>query len=124
MSQLLILAIFSMILALIFYTTGVFAERKQRKLKVWHAVIFICGLIFDTLGTNLMSKISRNTFAFNLHGITGLTALILMAFHALFAIIVLIKKDDNAQQDFHKFSIFVWAVWLIPFIIGIFIGMS
>lgn len=124
MFQLLISAIISMIFALTFYTIGVFAERKQGKLKLWHAIIFICGLVFDTLGTSIMHNISGRSFAFNLHGTTGLIALILMAFHALFAIIVLIKGDDNTQKTFHKFSIFVWAIWLIPFVIGIFIGMS
>lgn len=124
MSRLLISAIISMIFALIFYTTGVFAERKQGQLKLWHAIIFICGLVFDTLGTSIMSHISGSSFTFNLHGITGLIALILMALHALFAIIVLIKRNNHARQTFHKFSIFVWIIWLIPFVIGIFIGMS
>lgn len=123
MSKLLITAIFSMIAALTFYTIGVFGERKEGILKKWHVVVFCCGLIFDTLGTSIMSKISNEAFTFNLHGITGMVALILMALHAISAIIVLIKKDTRAQQVFHKFSVIVWSIWLVPFIIGIFIGM-
>ncbi|MCG4470860.1 TIGR03987 family protein, partial [Lawsonibacter sp. DFI.6.74] len=28
------------------------------------------------------------------------------------------------QRVFHKFSIFVWCIWLIPYVIGAIIGMS
>jgi hypothetical protein len=29
--------------------------------------------------------------------------------------VVLLKKDEKAILNFHKFSVFVWAVWLIPY---------
>ncbi|MHC5228602.1 HsmA family protein [Enterococcus sp. LJL99] len=124
MSTLLLLAIICMTLALTFYTIGVFAERKKGMLLPWHAIIFWCGFVFDTTGTTIMSKISGSGFSFNLHGITGLIALLLMAFHAIWATIILIKKDTKAKHTFHKFSIIVWAIWLIPFVMGIFIGMK
>lgn len=124
MSTLLLLAIICMTLALTFYTIGVFAERKKGMLLPWHVIIFWCGFFFDTTGTTIMSKISGSDFSFNLHGITGLIALLLMAFHAIWATIILIKKDNKAKHTFHKFSIIVWAIWLIPFVMGIFIGMK
>ncbi|MGM9536526.1 MAG: HsmA family protein [Intestinibacter sp.] len=123
MSKLLILAIVTITLALIFYTIGVFAEKKNGTLLKWHAVIFWLGFICDTTGTTVMGKISESGFSFNIHGITGLIALILMAFHAIWATVILIKNDENARKVFHKFSIVVWAIWLIPYIIGMFIGM-
>lgn len=123
MSKLLILAIVTITLALIFYTIGVFAEKKNGTLLKWHAVIFWLGFICDTTGTTVMGKISGSGFSFNIHGITGLIALILMAFHAIWATVILIKNDENARKVFHKFSIVVWAIWLIPYIIGMFIGM-
>ena len=94
MSILLIMAIIFMTLALVFYTIGVFAEKKS------------------------------GNFNFNLHGITGSIALLLMAFHAVWATVILIKKNDRAKKTFHKFSIIVWSIWLIPYIIGIYIGMN
>jgi TIGR03987 family protein len=124
MSSLLLFAIISMVLALTCYTIGVFAERKKGILLPWHAVIFWLGFFFDSTGTRIMSHISGGQFAFNLHGITGLIALLLMAFHALWATVILIRKKRRSQENFHKFSILVWAIWLIPFVIGIFIGMS
>ena len=59
-----------------------------------------------------------------LHGITGALAIVLMLFHALWATLVLVKKDKKKQESFHKFSIFVWLVWLVPYILGMVIGMS
>ena len=59
-----------------------------------------------------------------LHGITGALAIVLMLFHALWATLVLVKKDEKKQESFHKFSIFVWLVWLVPYILGMIIGMG
>ncbi|MFW2490138.1 HsmA family protein [Clostridium chromiireducens] len=120
----LVYAIVSITSALIFYTVGVWSEKVQGGLKRWHLFIFYLGLIFDTLGTTLMGKIAKGGFEFNFHGITGLLAIILMLFHALWATIVLIKNDKKAKLNFHKFSILVWTIWLIPFISGAILGMS
>ena len=109
--------------ALIFYTIGVFSEKKQGELKKWHLLLFYLGLIFDTFGTTLMSKIAKDGFQFNFHGITGLLAIILMLLHALWATIVLIKNNEKAKANFHKFSIIVWVIWLIPFISGAILGI-
>jgi uncharacterized repeat protein (TIGR03987 family) len=87
-------------------------------------LIFWLGFICDTSGTNIMGQISGHNFNFNLHVITGSIALLLMAFHAVWATVILIKKNDRAKKTFHKFSIIVWSIWLIPYIIGIYIGMK
>jgi len=118
-------AIISITSAFIFYTIGVWSEKAQGKLKRWHLFIFFLGLIFDTLGTALMSRIAQEGgLQFNFHGITGLLAIILMLFHALWATIVLIKNDEKIKTNFHKFSIVVWIIWLIPFVSGAIEGMS
>ncbi|GAA3660933.1 TIGR03987 family protein [Asaccharospora irregularis DSM 2635] len=69
------------------------------------------------------SFVSNSTLTQNLHGVTGLLAIILMLFHASWATFVLYKNDDNKKKIFHKFSIIVWIIWLIPYFIGMFIGM-
>lgn len=117
-------AIISITLALIFYTIGVWSEKLQGKLKVWHLAIFWIGLVFDTLGTTLMSKIASNGFQFNFHGVTGLLAIILMLFHVVWATLVLVKGSETAKVNFHKLSIFVWCVWLIPYISGAVFGIT
>ncbi|OOM81014.1 hypothetical protein CLPUN_11740 [Clostridium puniceum] len=120
----LVYAIMSITLALIFYTIGVWIEKIQKELKIWHLFTFYLGLIFDTLGTTLMSKIAMGSFQFNFHGITGLLAIILMLFHALWATIVLIKNNEKTKANFHKFSIVVWIIGLVPFVSGAILGMS
>lgn len=124
MSLLLILSIIFMTLALTFYTIGVFAEKKQGILRGWHAVVFWTGFICDTTGTSIMSVMAGSGFTFTVHGITGAVALMLMAFHAIWATVILVKKYDNAKKIFHKFSIVVWSIWLIPYVIGMVMGMN
>lgn len=119
----LVSAIISITTALIFYTIGVWSEKIQGQLKSWHLILFYMGLIFDTLGTTLMSKLAKDGFVLNFHGITGLLAIILMLIHALWATFVLFKHNEKAKANFHKFSIVVWIIWLIPFVSGAAFGM-
>ncbi|GKX27924.1 membrane protein [Vallitalea longa] len=119
----LVYAIITISLALVFYTIGVWSEKIQGQLKRWHLILFWLGLVFDTTGTTLMSSISENTSILNFHGITGLLAILLMLFHAVWATIVLTKNNVNTLVKFHKFSILVWLIWLIPFLSGVMIGM-
>lgn len=122
----LVAAIVSITLALVFYTVGVWMEKIQRVLKVRHLVFFILGLICDSTGTALMSRLADHSDGsiIGVHGITGAIAILLMIIHVIWASVVLIKKDEKKQQNFHKFSIFVWLVWLVPYFIGMFMGMG
>jgi uncharacterized repeat protein (TIGR03987 family) len=120
----LISAIITITLALVFYTVGVWSEKIQGKLKKWHLAVFYLGLVFDTTGTTIMSKIATGGFKLNFHGITGLLAIILMLFHALWATVVLVKNDETTKANFHKLSIVVWLIWLVPFISGAIFGMA
>ncbi|WP_397538143.1 HsmA family protein [Rummeliibacillus pycnus] len=110
--------------ALVFYSVGVWSEKFQKTLKLWHVIIFWIGLICDTLGTTMMEKMATEGSLFSFHGITGLLAILLMLFHAIWATIVLIKKDSKMMGKFHKLSILVWFIWLIPYISGMIYGMT
>ncbi len=123
MTLTLLFAIVCMILALTCYSIGVWAEKLSGKLKRWHLVFFWGGLAADTSGTTLMSMIS-GAFTFSIHGVTGTAAILLMIIHAIWATIVLIRKKERASLNFHKFSIFVWSVWLIPFLTGLVLAMK
>jgi uncharacterized repeat protein (TIGR03987 family) len=117
MSYQLIISIIVIISALIFYTIGVWSERFAGWLKIWHLVLFWIGFVFDTTGTTLMG-IMAGKMDLDIHGITGALAIILMFSHAAWATIVLITRQEKAIRNFHKFSLFVWLVWLIPFFTG------
>lgn len=118
----LIYAVIFINLALVFYSVGVWSEKLQGKLKSWHLMFFYFGLVCDTTGTWIMEGIAKSvgtaTSNSYFHGITGILAIVLMLVHSFWANFVLIKKDDQMIKKFHKFSIFVWIIWLIPFISG------
>ena len=120
----LIIAISFIFAACIFYTVGVWAEKISKRLKTWHAVVFWLGLICDTIGTGAMGKLAGSLIQFNIHGLTGLLAIILMLFHAVWATRVIIRKDEQMILQFHKFSIVVWIIWLIPMLSGMILGSN
>jgi len=122
MSPILTISIVCMISALTFYTVGVWGERFTGRLKIWHLVFFWGGLIFDTTGTTLMGRMAGK-LEFNLHGITGVLEIVLMLGHAIWASLALIQKNEKVLTDFHKFSLFVWVIWLIPFVSGLLAAM-
>ena len=124
MSTKLIMAIITITLALVFYTIGVFSERKSGILKKPHLIIFWMGLVFDTIGTTIMSSTAKGASLLSPHGITGASAIILMLFHAIWATVVFKGQERKKLENFHKFSIVVWMIWLIPYVLGVFIGMG
>lgn len=126
MSTSLVLAVVAITLALVLYTVGVFSERRQGILKRSHVVTFWCGLLCDTIGTSTMSVLARGNASkgMTLHGVTGTLAIVLMLFHAVWATVVLAKGDASKQEGFHRLSILVWAIWLVPYVLGMVVGMS
>ena len=123
MNTTLLIAIISIVSALVFYSIGVWSEKFSGRLMLWHTLMFYVGLVCDTTGTTLMSQIAGG-LKFNFHGLTGVLAIVLMFAHAIWATIVLIRKQESALRNFHKFSIFVWLVWLIPFLSGMIGAMA
>lgn len=116
-------AIVSMISALTLYSVGVWGEKFSGWLKPWHLGFFIAGLVFDTTGTTIMSEIAGQ-LQMNMHGITGLAAILLMLGHAAWAGYVIWKKRDDLRASFHRLSLFVWTLWLVPFVSGMVMAMG
>lgn len=125
MSLTLMLASGSITLALVLYTIGVFAERSSRSLRPIHVLMFWCGLAFDSTGTALMTQMARQGEAgiSPVHGITGALAIALMLFHAAWALVTLLRHDERALEGFHRLSSLVWLAWLVPYLIGLLMGM-
>jgi uncharacterized repeat protein (TIGR03987 family) len=109
-------------LALLFYSIGVWSERISGKLKTWHLAFFFLGLICDTWGTGLMFEMVGG-LTFDIHGLSGLLAIILMFIHAVWATVVLARKNEKMINSFHKFSVVVWFIWLIPYLSPMFLKM-
>lgn len=123
MTPLMLASITLITLALVFYSIGVWSERLARRLKRWHAVFFWMGLVCDAVGTWVMVELAGGLKA-TTHGFTGAAALLLMALHAIWATAVLVKRSERAIHNFHKFSIAVWSLWLIPYFSGLWVGMK
>lgn len=110
-------------LALVFYSIGVWSERIAGQLKPWHLAFFWLGLVFDTWGTGMMMDMAGG-LTFDIHGVTGGIAILLMLIHAIWATVVLIRKDERMINNFHKFSVVVWFIWLIPYFSPMLFGMG
>lgn len=112
-------------LALVFYTVGVFAERRSGALRPGHLALFWAGLACDTAGTSIMSLVAgANGGAGScLHAVTGGMALALMLFHAVWASVVVLRGSSRSQANFHRLSIGVWLFWLVPYGVGVLLGM-
>ncbi len=110
--------------ALVFYSLGVWAERLARYLKAWHMAVFWTGFVFDLSGTWAMHRIAEGPFdLLQLHTLTGQIALWLMLAHALWATVVTRKGSESARKGFHRYSLIVWLIWLVPYFGGMYIGM-
>jgi uncharacterized repeat protein (TIGR03987 family) len=125
MSPLLLFSMLTITLALVFYSVGVWAERISRYLKKWHVITFWIGFSFDVTGTLAMHKLSNHPFDLtDFHILTGQIALWLMLAHAIWATRVIQNKNETLRLKFHKYSLFVWLFWLIPYFGGMFLGMK
>jgi uncharacterized repeat protein (TIGR03987 family) len=122
MTNLMIASTILISLALVFYSIGVWSERLAGRLKAWHLIFFWGGLLFDTTGTGIMMDMAGG-LTFDLHGVTGVLAILLMIIHAIWASAVLVRRDERAILNFHKFSVVVWAIWLIPYFSGMVLPM-
>jgi uncharacterized repeat protein (TIGR03987 family) len=125
MSSLVIISTTLITLALIFYSLGVWSERIARYLKPWHVVAFWVGFTFDVSGTYAMHLLATGPFHITEpHTLTGQIALWLMLIHAIWATRVVMKNNEKLRLSFHKFSIIVWLIWLVPYFGGMYLGMK
>jgi uncharacterized repeat protein (TIGR03987 family) len=88
-------------------------------------VTFWTGFIFDLAGTAFMHRMAGGIFDWtDPHTITGQLALWLMLAHATWATIVIRKDMESMKLVFHRYSLAVWFIWLIPYFGGMFMGMG
>jgi uncharacterized repeat protein (TIGR03987 family) len=117
MTSTLIIAMISILLAAVLYTIAVFSERSAGVLKPWHLALFWLGFIFDTTGTTLMAQIAGG-WKPDVHGLIGALAIVLMLVHSSWASIALGLKQDRVLHSFHRYSLAVWALWMIALVSG------
>ena len=128
----LVAAIVLITLALAFYTTGVWAEHRSGTLRWWHVIAFGLGLTCDASGTAVMTvtaishahtNVDKNPLLAGVMATTGTLALALMALHLVWAIITMVRNNEASRKRFHRFSLVVWSIWLIPYVTGMLAAM-
>jgi len=64
--------------------------------------VFWLGLVFDTTGTTVMGQIAKQNGGggSGMHGVTGLLAIVLMLFHAVWATVGWSKKTRTDSRAF------------------------
>ena len=125
MSSTLIISIILITLALVFYSIGVWSEQIAHYLKPWHIALFWTGYLFDISGTMAMHQISKLPLDLTSpHTLTGQIAIWLMLIHAIWASYVVLKGSEKARTGFHRYSIIVWLIWLVPYFGGMYMGMK
>jgi uncharacterized repeat protein (TIGR03987 family) len=115
-----------MSLAFVFYTGGVWAERLRRELLWSHVGLFWLGIACDSWATSIMFAMLRATGEVSSwwHTVTGAAALVLMLVHALWATWTAWRGSAAAKRGFHRYSLAVWAVWLVPYFGGMIAGIA
>ena len=96
-------------------------------LYVWPAINEAFGIAFleaQASGLPVVAGRTGGVPSVVAHGITGLLAIVLMIIHAVWATITLVRKNETALQNFHRFSLAVWFIWLIPYFIGMIQAMA
>lgn len=122
MTSQLLIAIIAMTTALISYSIGVWGEKRAGTIKPVHLAAFWFGLICDSTGTEMMRRIAEaggTPGGVGLHAILGGLALVLMGVHAVWATVTYFKQNAQAMQTFHRFSLGVWSLWLLPYVGGL-----
>lgn len=109
--------------ALVFYTAGVFLERRAGTLRPAHLAFFYAGLACDAIGTSSMAQLVQGAGANPAHATTGAIALVLMLAHALWATVAVVRRNPASLARFHRFSVAVWLFRLVPYVCGMLMGV-
>lgn len=114
-------SIVAVMLALVCYTLGTWAQLKGG-LKTWHVALLGVAVTCDAVGTYLMYQLAAADQTTSLTGAimayVGPVALSLMVLQVVLGIAVLRRGRPVELKGFYKLSIALWLIWLIPFLAG------
>ena len=123
MPPLLLIGVILFSVAMVFYTWGVFSERRARRLMPKHVGLFACGVAVDSIAT-VLTYVVIGGLVFTPHAIMGFLSLILMAIHFIWAIFALKGGREQTLTNFHKLSLLVWTIWMISYLSGFVLGLA
>ncbi|GHV47928.1 membrane protein [Clostridia bacterium] len=106
--------------AFLLYSVSAWALIITKHFWRWNLILFWIGFVFDCAGAFLMSAIAGDSPAHPIHAVAGVDAMVFMLLHTLCATIIYARKHRRTMHVFHKFTLLVWIIWLIPFCTGLF----
>lgn len=105
------------VLALVLYSTAIWADRFGKKLKPWMIWTFGFALCADAAGTILLCATVTDAFRVNVHTLTGAASLLIMALHFAWALLAA-RKGSRTEELFRRCSVAAWSLWLVSFLSG------
>jgi uncharacterized repeat protein (TIGR03987 family) len=112
-------AVMLMIVALVFYTVSVWAERFIG-LKGTIVCMFVTGFTVDATGICMMAthvKINASAVE-HVHVCIGIVAAVIIALHATWALAVYFRQNKSWEKLFRRYSVYAWGIWLLSLISG------
>ncbi|HXK40590.1 MAG TPA: hypothetical protein VJ046_00580 [Candidatus Paceibacterota bacterium] len=106
------------VVALLLYSFVIWVHKFRKDLSLWMVWLFGIGLAADVSGTVIVCVLAAKSWVWNLHTVSGLLSLIIMATHFAWALCALKVKGDF-ETYFNRFSVWAWLLWLVAFVSGI-----
>jgi len=119
MKTIILVGVIIVILALLFYSLGIFTEQRKRRINKTVLTFLSLGLVFDISATTCMIIGSGNS-PFTFHGLIGYTGLIAMTVETVLAFKFYKTHGENKEVSriLHWYSRISYALWLVVFITG------
>ena len=107
------------VLALVFYSIGVFTEQRRFHVTNLVLVALSCGIVLDITATVLMIAGSPNS-PFTPHGFLGYSALVAMLSDTILVWRYRLKngKDTEVTRGLHLYSRYAYIWWVVAFVSG------
>ncbi len=123
MPTVILISVISISAALILYSIAVWWNWARKRLEPRHLVLFYLGLVCDMAATAMM-KSSVAEVTYDLHTISGYTALALMFIVTMVGTYGLYQHNDRILNNFHRFGLPIWFIWLISWLTGVVLGVQ
>jgi uncharacterized repeat protein (TIGR03987 family) len=123
MSNLILISVVLITLALLLYSCAVWLNWRRRTLSAGVLLLFWGAVLCDAAATRLMGA-RIETIRWDLHTITGYLALALMAALALWGTLALVRRREDWLAAFHRVALPIWVLWVGSYLTGVYLGVQ
>ena len=112
-----IVALVSLIVALVLYTIAAIGAFRAKAVKRSHVIMLWVGVFFDVLATFMMA-LQIGGFGRDIHTVLAVLAWLGMTLGAAAGTWALVKSDDRLSALTARWILAPWALWVIVFVYG------